>query len=155
MMQQQTAGPRGRESEGSGLFVFGMIFGALTGAAVAMWKAVRSGAETRRLIVDAGAAACNRVQQAVLDARAQVVQVGASLRDRAVSALVGARDRIVQTQAEVRHRAQETVAGARDRVSFQAHRLRRQITGERMEDAVAEGKAIARQRQSDLARGRG
>ncbi len=142
MMQGQTAGPRGREAEGGGLFVFGMLLGALTGAAVAMWKAVRSGAETRRLIVATGAAVRDRGWQAML-----------KMRDRAVAAGLGARDRIVQMQTEIRRRARAAVGGTRDRVSLQAHRLRRRITGERLEDAVAEGKAIARQRQNDLTRG--
>ncbi len=143
MMQEQTTGPHSRESEGGGLFVFGMLFGALTGAAVAMWKAVRSGAETRHLIVATGAAVRNRVWQAML-----------SMRDRAVAAVGGTCDQIVQTQAEIRRRAQAAVGRTRDRLSLQARWLRRRITGERLEDAVAEGKAIARQRQSDLARGR-
>jgi gas vesicle protein len=143
MMQGQTSGPHSRESEGGGLFVFGMLFGALTGAAVAMWKAVRSGAETRRLIVATGASVRNRAWQAML-----------RMRDRAVAAVVGARGRIMQTQAEIRYRAQAAVNRTRDRVSLQARWLRQRITGERLEDAVAEGKAIARQRQSDLARGR-
>ena len=76
---------------GFGLFVIGLLVGALSGAIAALLYAPQSGAETRTIIKDKSIELRDKAQQTAEQARARTDEIVRQLKDQGQSALEAVR----------------------------------------------------------------
>jgi gas vesicle protein len=110
-----------RERRKGGGFFFGLLVGGLTGAAMGLLMAPRSGPETRALLVDKSIEIRDQVEESARSARDQAVTVADDLRSKAETlvdstrskaeaALDSTRAKVVRKTSQLGH----TVEAAKD-----------------------------------------
>jgi len=84
-----------------GMFLIGLLLGALTGSVVALLFAPQSGAETRTMIKDKSIELKNQAQQTAEQARAKTDEVVQQLKEQGQSAMQAMRGNgVKQPEAE-------------------------------------------------------
>lgn len=79
------------ERNGFGLFLVGLLLGALSGAVAALLLAPQSGAETRSMIKDRSIELRDKAQQTAEQARARTDEVVRQLKEQGQSAMQAVR----------------------------------------------------------------
>lgn len=111
----------------TGAFLAGAFIGSLTGAAVALLYAPRSGEETRTVI-----------KEKSIELKDKAVASGEELRHRAEDAAEQARHRIEETAQATRKRAEEMQARGQSFIDEQRGRIKSAIESARKPHEVTE-----------------
>lgn len=126
-----------RKQENTGetsTFISGLILGLLVSAPVAVWLSPRNGSETRQEIRQRGFIIRRKVGQTVRKP-IEAVQEGAEQIGAQVGQIPG---KVSQQVGQIQDKVEQQIDQLQEKVG--------QIKGESVEDALAEGKAIAAQR---------